>query len=58
MKKLENKIALVPGETGGVGEAIVKSLLAEGATVIVPSRRQERLDELLEGGVVRLYEGR
>jgi 3-oxoacyl-[acyl-carrier protein] reductase len=46
MKKLENKIALVPGGTGGVGEGIVKSLLAEGATVIVPSRRQERLDEL------------
>jgi NAD(P)-dependent dehydrogenase (short-subunit alcohol dehydrogenase family) len=43
---LENKIALVTGGAGGVGEGIVEAFLEEGATVIVPSRREDRLRSL------------
>jgi 3-oxoacyl-[acyl-carrier protein] reductase len=46
MAKLEGKIALIAGGTGGVGEGIVRAFLQEGATVVVPSRTQEKLEEL------------
>lgn len=46
MAKLEGKIAVIPGGTGGVGEGIVRMFLREGATVIVPSRSQEAIDRL------------
>ena len=46
MGKLEGKIAFVAGGTGGVGEGIVRAFLDEGATVVVPSRKQENLDQL------------
>jgi NAD(P)-dependent dehydrogenase (short-subunit alcohol dehydrogenase family) len=40
------KQILVAGGTGGVGEAIVRALLAAGHRVIVPSRSEARLDAL------------
>lgn len=40
------KQVLVAGGTGGVGEAIVRSLLGAGHRVIVPSRSEERLERL------------
>jgi NAD(P)-dependent dehydrogenase (short-subunit alcohol dehydrogenase family) len=40
------KQILVPGGAGGVGEAIVRALLAAGHRVIVPSRNAERLARL------------
>ena len=46
MGKLEGKTAFVAGGTGGVGEGIVRAFLDEGATVVVPSRKQENLDQL------------
>ncbi|MCC7430067.1 SDR family NAD(P)-dependent oxidoreductase [bacterium] len=48
MKKLENKIALVCGGAGGVGEGIVKVLLSEGAKIVVPSRSEEKLQNLVK----------
>jgi NAD(P)-dependent dehydrogenase (short-subunit alcohol dehydrogenase family) len=46
MAKLSGKIALVAGGTGAVGEGIVKSLLEEDATVIVPSRTEDKIIHL------------
>ena len=43
--KLEGKIALIPGGTKGIGLEIAKAYAAEGATVVVASRRQENVDE-------------
>ncbi|MDX2188315.1 MAG: SDR family oxidoreductase [Bacteroidota bacterium] len=44
--KLDQKITIVLGGTGGVGEGIVRALLQEGALVIVPSRNQIKLNRL------------
>lgn len=46
MGKLDGKTALIAGGTGGVGEGIVQAFLNEGATVIVPSRSDDRLQQL------------
>ena len=46
MDKLDGKIALIAGGTGGVGEGIVRAFLNEGATVVVPSRSNESLEKL------------
>jgi NAD(P)-dependent dehydrogenase (short-subunit alcohol dehydrogenase family) len=46
MKSLSNKIALVAGGTGGVGEGIVRGLLKEDAIVVVPARSAEKADAL------------
>ena len=44
MKKLEGKIAIVTGGTKGIGLAVTKLFLAEGATVIACSRNKNDLD--------------
>lgn len=44
---LENKIAIVTGGTRGIGLAIVKAFLAEGATVVLCGSRQETVDKAL-----------
>lgn len=55
MGLMDGKIALVAGGAGEVGEGIVKVLLQEGATVVVPSRGEEKLLELRErlGAIAR-----
>ncbi|GJD53045.1 Glucose 1-dehydrogenase [Methylobacterium crusticola] len=44
MKRLEGKIAVVTGGSSGMGRATAKQFVAEGATVIITGRRQDRLD--------------
>jgi len=44
--KLKDKVVLVTGGTGGIGTAIVKGFLAEGAKVAFSSTRQEKIDAL------------
>lgn len=46
MTPLAGKITLVAGGAGEVGEGIVHTFLAQGATVVVPSRSAARLDQL------------
>jgi NAD(P)-dependent dehydrogenase (short-subunit alcohol dehydrogenase family) len=65
MASLSGKICLVAGGTGTVGEEIVKAFLEAGATVVVPSRSQQKLDELtgflgssIATGRLSLLEGR
>lgn len=45
---LKGKIALVTGSTAGIGLAIAKQLAAEGATVWINGRTQERVDAALK----------
>jgi NAD(P)-dependent dehydrogenase (short-subunit alcohol dehydrogenase family) len=46
MADLEGARIVVAGGAGGVGEGIVRSLLRQGARVLVPSRSEERLRAL------------
>ena len=46
MFDLTGRKALVTGATGGLGEAIARTLHAQGATVGIHGTRQEKLDEL------------
>ena len=46
MFSLDGKKALVTGATGGIGEAIAKALIGQGASVVISGTRQEKLDEL------------
>ncbi|MBO7703459.1 MAG: SDR family oxidoreductase [Solobacterium sp.] len=44
---LEDKVVLITGGTGGIGTAIVKGFLQEGAKVAFSSTSQEKIDNLL-----------
>ena len=46
MPKLDGKVAVVTGASSGIGEATAEALAAEGATVVVAARREDRLAEL------------
>jgi NAD(P)-dependent dehydrogenase (short-subunit alcohol dehydrogenase family) len=48
MRKLDGSTIVVAGGTGNVGTFIVGALLKHGATVVVPSRSQEKLAGLRE----------
>ncbi len=47
--QLKNRKAIVTGGSAGIGLAIVKALLAEGASVVIPGRSQAKLDQALPG---------
>ena len=47
METLKDLVALVAGGAGIIGSATVRAFLALGATVVVPSRSQQRLDDLI-----------
>ena len=42
IRRLNDKIAIVTGSTSGLGAAIAQRLAAEGASVIVTGRSEER----------------
>lgn len=46
MFSLKNKVALVTGATGGLGESIAKILHSAGATVVITGTREEKLNAL------------
>ncbi|MBM19018.1 MAG: beta-ketoacyl-ACP reductase [Stappia sp.] len=48
MFDLTSKTALVTGATGGIGEAIARTLHAQGATVTISGTRAEKLQALAE----------
>ena len=48
MKRFENKTALVTGGAGGIGEATVRRLVAEGARVVIGDYEEERARALAE----------
>ena len=45
--KLKDKVVLVTGGTGGIGTAIVKGFIGEGAKVAFSSTSQKKIDDLL-----------
>lgn len=48
MPKLEGKIALITGGNSGIGLAVARRFVAEGAFVFIAGRRQDALDEAVE----------
>lgn len=48
MSILAGKVALIIGGAGEVGEGVARQFLTHGATVVVPSRDQYRLEQLRE----------
>jgi len=53
MSRLQAKVALITGATGGIGEATAKRFLQEGASVVLVGRSAEKLAETskrLNGG--------
>ena len=48
MVKLDGKVAVITGASSGIGEATAEALAAEGASVVVAARREERLSDLVE----------
>lgn len=49
--QLKQRRAIVTGGSAGIGLAIAKALLAEGAQVVVPGRSQAKLDRAFPGNV-------
>ena len=47
MTKLDGKVAVMTGASSGIGEATAETLAAQGATVVVAARREERLSDLV-----------
>lgn len=45
---LENKVALITGSTDGIGFAIAKALVNEGATIYINGRSKSRVDEAIQ----------
>lgn len=46
MFDLTSKTALITGASGGIGEAIAKTLHAQGATIAISGTRREKLEEV------------
>lgn len=46
--RLQNKVAVIPGGTSGIGKEIALGFIREGAKVVVASRNQERVTEMRE----------
>lgn len=48
MGKLDGNVAVITGASAGIGQAVARHFLAEGADMVVVARRGERLEALAE----------
>ncbi len=48
MAKLAGKVAVVTGASSGIGAAAAEALAAEGASVVIAARREDRLADLAQ----------
>ena len=60
--KMQGKSVVVTGASSGMGDAIVRLFVAEGASVVAVARRKERLEALKESlteapGTIEIYPG-
>ena len=46
MGSLDGQAVLITGASAGIGQAIARKFLGEGADLVVVARRQDRLKEL------------
>jgi len=46
--RLDNKVAIITGASKGIGKAIALALGQQGAKVVISSRKQEAVDEVVE----------
>jgi NAD(P)-dependent dehydrogenase (short-subunit alcohol dehydrogenase family) len=54
MPALQGKVSIITGGSSGIGLAIAKRFVSEGAHVFITSRRQSELDDLAVDGGLRL----
>lgn len=57
MRRLESKVALVTGAASGIGYAVARRFLAEGAQVVCFDRNPTRLEESIHGSQWTSVEG-
>lgn len=48
MKKLEGKVAVITGDSSGIGLATAQRFVEEGTYVFITGRRQNELDEAVK----------
>ena len=44
--RLQNKVAVITGASAGIGQACARSLMREGANLVLTARRRDRLEQL------------
>lgn len=47
MSKLKNKVAIITGSRQGLGQAIARAFLEEGAKVVINGRKQQEIDKTI-----------
>ena len=47
MTRMDNETAIITGSTSGIGKALAKIFLQEGARVVICSRNQDKVDQTL-----------